>query len=254
MHNKVFTSGSCRLLGLFDENILNDKVINSIHNLNFMSYGGVNFCGKLHTARQHLYFLKLICEDIHLEHDDLTKLLSMYFQRKEYYSKYLPNYDFNESISNIRKEIFNTRIFIFEICYFYDYINPINYVPRQKELIDTNDFDNNYYYNNINLIKNDIKELIQYVNDKFNNPIILFFGPVRYWVIDNDLNYKPHKQIIYDTLNETEKYFSNVKIIDPIQFLDKNDFADQWHFNSNGINKLHVLLCDIIKICSDFIN
>ena len=67
MYPHIFASGSCRLLCCFDPHVQNmtQKQCHSLHHFNIGFDGGKNFFGKLHTARQHLFLLKFLLNDIY---------------------------------------------------------------------------------------------------------------------------------------------------------------------------------------------
>lgn len=241
---KVFTSGSCRLLCLFDDSLIQYKTIESIHSVNFGFKGGVNFCGKLHTAKQHLYFLKYLLWEQEINEEDKKKIFSMLTDFSKTYLEIDPYYNFDCAIDNIRKEIFKTKIFVFEICSIKNYTNKNNGIPRQMELIDTksedDDYDNEYYYY-------DILNLVNFVNEKFGYPLIILIGHLRNWVFDNTAPYLDERDKILDSLKKIEELNKNVKIIDPSIIIKKEDLDDPWHYGLSGYNKMHNTLNEIIE-------
>lgn len=242
MKDIIFTSGSCRVLIPFDSNIIYDKKISSIHYMNESWKGGSNFIGKLHTAKQHLYFLLLILNKIKIDDKDLLKLFSM---KNDWacknYKEYDPYYDFNNSLNNIRYNIFFVNTFVFEICSTKHTINKFNKIPRQNELVNEKDEDTISYKNNDELYQ-DIQDLIKCVNENFYNPQIILVGHLRNWLIDSTHAYIDERQLIFEYINEIKDKYSNVKIIDPIEVITIHDLADTWHYNLSGYNKINKLI------------
>lgn len=248
MHKKIscFVSGSCRVLCLFDENII-DKKFDSIHSANlYTGKGGVDFIGKLHTADQHLTFLKYINGDIYINEEDLQKLFSMKTERVLGYISSCPEYIFEKSIGNLYYRLMEQNIFIFEICSIKKNINYITKISRQSELINEKDKETNLLINNEETFKKDLFELIDYVNLKYNYPLIIFNGHIRNWLFNPQHKFIKERQLIYETLKEIENTYKNIKTVDPSDVITSEDLNDDWHYNEQGLNKMHVLLFNTI--------
>lgn len=242
-----FTSGSCRVLCLFDENII-DKKFDSIHYANlYTSTRGRDFCGKLHTADQHLTFLKYINEEIYISEEDLKRLFSMKTEKVQGYLSVCPEYIFEKSISNLYYLLNYQYIFLFEICSMKKNIDLNSNIPRQSELIKSEDKSTNILINDEQVFKNDLLELINYVNKKYNNPLILLNGHIRNWIFDPEHKFIKERQIIYETILELEQQYLNVRCVDPSSVITSDDLNDAWHYNENGLNKMHNLIFETIK-------
>ena len=240
----VFASGSCRLLSCFDYHVQSqtNHYCNSLHHFNIEWKGGNNFLGKLHTARQHLLLLKFLRNDLYLSLEDQNRLLGMSFQ-SPWFEKYIENndYDYLSSLKNIRQEISNCKLFYFEICSMKNALDPKSYFPvaeelegYRKDLIRTKSKEE---------CRNDILELIQYVNQKFNKPKIILVCHIRNWVFDPSHIYLEDRQSIYEILVEMDSWFENVFYIDPAVFLTKGDLLDDWHYNEQAYCKIYKKIC-----------
>lgn len=246
IYYSVFCSGSCRILCCFDTSIITNKMIESIHYVNLNLMGGNNFIGKLHTPKQHLQFLMYICGDIQICDNDLKNLFSMKTDRLLTYIKYEPNYVFENAINNIRNNIFDQKIFIFELCSIKYAINKVSGITIQGELSNENNTNSNNIYSSYDVFLEDTINLINYVNTKFNNPLIILIGHLRNWKIKDNFPFIKDRHFIFDTLNIFENKYNNVRIIDPVTYINENDLEDDYHYNTNGFNIIHNTIYNLI--------
>jgi hypothetical protein len=119
-------------------------------------------------------------------------------------------------------------------------------ISRQSELIKEDDKNTNILINSEDIFKNDLKELINYVNNKYNFPLIILNEHIRNWLFDSEHKFINERQIIHNTILEFENLYKNVKIADPSTIINKEDLNDPWHYNENGLNKMHNLLYETI--------
>lgn len=236
--NTCFSSGSCRLLCSFDNNVLSNKYIESIHYVGLGFTYGKNFIGKLHTPMQHLYFLKYINGEIDIMQEQICNLFNS--------NKYLYNNNygkFEESLKNVRSNIGNTKIFIFEICSTKFVNGKNNNFPCQIELVNEQIAN---IYNNNELFENSLTELIDYINNKYANALIILVGHIRNWIINNNHPYLAERELIYNLIVKSQNNYSNVKFVDPVTFITQNDLNDDTHYNNQGYYKLHTHITQLI--------
>lgn len=245
MNPNIFASGSCRLLCCFDKTIQADvgEQCNSLHHFNIEFQGGRNFLGKLHTARQHYTLLKFLLKDLSLSKNDQNRLLSMstnspWFQQ---YNTADTEYSYSDSLSRIRYNLTSSQLFLFEICSMKNILYHETHLPVAEELEGWR----------TDLIrskskkecKNDILELIHYVNQKFSFPKIVLVGHIRNWIFDKNHAFIQDRQDIYEILVEMDSCFENVFYIDPAVFLVKEDLKDDWHYKPQGYLKIYKKIC-----------
>jgi hypothetical protein len=247
MNYICFTSGSCRVLCLFDENII-DKKFDSIHYANlYTNTRGRDFIGKLHTADQHLTFLKYINQEKNISEEDLKRLFSMKTEKVLGYLTACPDYVFEKSIANLNYLLNYQYIFLFEICSIKKNLDMYSKVSRQTELIKEDDKFTNILVNDKDEFKKDLNKLIEYVNKKYNNPLIIFNGHIRNWIFDPEHKVINERQIIHDTILEFENLYKNIRLVDPSAVINLDDLNDPWHYNEQGLNKMHNLIYETIK-------
>ena len=245
MKYSCITLGSCRVLGLFDKNLISNLKFNSIHSCNFYTSGGCDFIGKHHTPLQILYALKYIEGEVTINYDDLKRLFSMIEERVNWYKGFCPNYNFNQSIVNLKENIKYQKIFIFEICSSKETVNPDTLVPRQGELIDWN-YDKNLNISDLEFFENNLYSLIEYVNNKYDYPLIILIGHIRNWLFNDEHKYIENRQIIYEKLKEYTSYYKNIILFDPAEILYKEDMLDDWHYKSEVFERLHNHIYNLI--------
>jgi len=113
-HLKIFCSGSCRLLTTF----ANRTNIDAIHTLYGPYFEGTNFMGKFHDTKQHIQFIKYIKGIKDFNSDDITKRILTCYN----YTKWTKHGIFEaldtipQKIINLRSQIDNCDVYIFEIC------------------------------------------------------------------------------------------------------------------------------------------
>lgn len=109
----IFSSGSCRLLNTLS--FPDNYNCNLLHSLNNNRLFGNNFLGKLHDINAHIQFIKFIRGDINIEFIYLKKFLSIY--NKDKWKTNEINFEgLSESMDNLKNNIDNCDIYMFEIC------------------------------------------------------------------------------------------------------------------------------------------
>lgn len=111
---KVFCSGSCRLLTTFS----NRNNIDAIHTLYGPYFEGINFIGKYHDAKQHIQFIKFLKGEIAIDDDYIrNRILTCYNYKKWKNHGILESmHTIPEKLDNLRNQIDNCDVYIFEIC------------------------------------------------------------------------------------------------------------------------------------------
>jgi hypothetical protein len=245
MYPHIFASGSCRLLCCFDPHVQNmtQKQCHSLHHFNIGFDGGKNFFGKLHTARQHLFLLKFLLNDIYLSTDDQARLFSMSINSSwfQHYTANDKNYSYIQSIKDASQNLHSCRLFLFEICSMKNALHKDTYLPVTEELEGWR----------TDLIRSkskeecrkDILDLVNYVNQKFNSPKIVLVGHIRNWIFNQDHAFIQDRQSIYELLVEMDSLFENVYYIDPAVFLTNDDLSDDWHYKTHAYSKIYKKIC-----------
>lgn len=252
----VFTSGTCRLLHLFEESFNDiDKNIKSIHYSNHGQNGGYNFIGLAHTIQQHLFFLKIIYGDIIINEDncqELAHLFVMLSTRGDYrenYLKVMGEYDFFETVKKIRDDINHTNIFIFEISSIKD-VRLKNSKFDLPVFMDINNIKDDFLFkiniNDENILKNDTLKLTEYIKSKNENAHIIFIGYMRNWIFDKTHPIIKERNMTAMTLL-TIKNNKNIFYIDPTKYLSLDDLEDNRHYNNSGKKKILTEIVNIIK-------
>jgi hypothetical protein len=162
------------------------------------------------------------------------------------YLSVCPDYVFEKSIANLYYLLNYQYIFIFEICSIKKNIDMYSMVSRQSELINSDDMSTNILVNSKDEFRNDLNELIEYVNTKYNYPLIIINEHIRNWIFDPEHKVINERQIIHDTILEFENLYKNVKLVDPSSVINLDDLNDPWHYNYQGLNKMHNLLYQTI--------
>lgn len=233
----VFSLGSCRLLCCFDPKIqsITGLFCRSLHHFNLEFRGGQNFLGKLHTARQHLTTLKFLMRDVTLSDKDQHKLFSMSSPNgwsNDYCSKD-PDYDYSQAVQNLQTQLHtHCDIFLFEICSMKNALQHEGGLPIQEEIEGHNP--SLYRTKSVEECREDIIQLIEYVNKKFSSPTIILVGHIRNWIFNNDHPYLDDREQIYQLLVQMDRKYENVSYVDPAVFLQKKDLSDDWHYDPNG--------------------
>lgn len=233
----VFASGSCRVLCCFDASIQKRAGLfsQSLHHFNLEFKGGHNFLGKLHTARQHLTTLQFIMGDIILSDEEQHKLLSMSYPSgwyKNYISKD-PEYSYQNAVQTLRYQLgIRCDVFVFEICCMKNAVSHEGGFPVQEEIEGHNP--NLVRSKNVEECRDDIVQLIEYVNRKFSSPTIVLVGHIRNWIFNTDHPYLDDREQIFHLLDEMDKKYKNVSFVDPAIFLCKEDMKDDWHYDTDG--------------------
>lgn len=209
-HNEiVMASGTCRLFGC----------LNPVHrtrdNFNLTSIHGPleTFLGKMCTARQHLALLQFIMGDLILSEKEQEDL-----------------FDNTHGLQLLAQRIHACRTFIFEIASMKNYQRSRSNIPVQNDLKDPDIF----YTNSPKELEKDIENLIYYVKHNFNNPIIIFLGPIRNWLFDSSISIINARQIIHTTLARFSSRSSNVFYIDPTVILTSSDMETEYTLIPNG--------------------
>lgn len=254
---KCFTSGTCRLLHLFDEKF-NYTNMQSIHYSNVGQYGGKNYLGFANTIEQHLFIMKIIYNDIEIFENDLIELSYLFVMLSnngDYRKTYMyvdTNYNFLTTLNTLKNEIKTTNIFIYEISSIKEYKlrsskNKFNF----PIFMDSNDISNTTIFEKIDMtlekMENDISDLITYIKNKNNNAIIIFIGYMRNWMFDSTHPVIYERNMIANVLASVENVNNKIYYIDPTIYLTINDLKDTKHYNFNGKIKILNVINNIIS-------
>jgi hypothetical protein len=229
---KVFCSGSCRLLST----IKNTKTIESIHSLEDPYFKGINFLGKFHDTKSHIQFIKFIKGEVELDDENLKNFFTAYNDDKWKNIRFFePINTIPLKIDNLKKEIDNCDIYIFEICSIKTYKYKGAYCQfEQKENNDVSQYD---------ITIQDEKELLDdlYVlKSFFPEKKIIFQCHFRPNIIYNDdKKIIKKREFIYNTLKKFCDENNRCFLYDPSILLaqNKNLFDGDTHFNSIGFNE-----------------
>jgi hypothetical protein len=237
---KVFCSGSCRLLTTF----ANKNNIDAIHTLYGPYFDGTNFIGKYHDTKQHIQFIRFLKGEIDFDDNDIRKrILTCYNYEKWNRHGILESmHTIPNKIANLRNQIDNCDIYIFEICSLKIY----NYKGfyTQYEQMPNNDISD---YNVVIQDKLDLFNDLFTIKNLFPNKKIIFQCHFRPNVIYNDETKAISKrETIYEVLLKFCNDNENCFLYDPSRVLiDNNNFFDgDNHFYENGYNASFKYLCD----------
>lgn len=240
----IFTSGCCRLLCCFDQSIIEDKTVESIHYMNVGGIGGVNFIAHPYTPKHHLYFLKYIYCDLSTE--EIQNAETVFLMKSIYpsdvmieYKKVYPEYDMDVCMDKIRERIGTCKTFIFELSSIKEHYAKGSKILHHQWL-------NMYYKNELDEIIytkeqyiTEIIELIKYVKQQSQNTKIILMGHIRYHLVDKYQPIIPEREVIYEAMLEVSKIHPEITIIDPVSILTKDDIEDNKHFKPSGYLKLY---------------
>jgi hypothetical protein len=237
MKLKVFCSGSCRLLST----IKNTETIETIHSLEEPNFKGINFLGKFHDTKSHIQFIKFIKGEIQLDDENLKNFFTAYNDKKwEHIRFFEPKNIIPIKVNNLKKEIDECDIYIFEICSIKLYKYKGFYCQyEQKHNNDVSQYDIT--------IQNE-KELLDdlYVlKSFFPGKKIIFQCHFRPNIIYNDDNLRIEKrELIYNTLKKFCYENDTCFLYDPSILLQQNNklFDGDTHFNDIGFNESFNLL------------
>lgn len=238
MINKIFTSGSCRLLHSVS---LNENANNDYSQCLTKNFIGKNFIGKFHTPKQHIQFVNYLKNDLLISKNELSYIFTTSN------IKLLPKCKRTNHVKskNALQEGFNDiDLFIFEICSIKEH--SYNNYFLQEEFLD----DKIKYTTKIlsyDDFLNDLRNLAKLVN----KPII-FQTHIRPNIIyDNNKLMIVNREVIYNACKQLEKEFNNVYVYDPSEtikqhgveaMIDKNELNKNIynHFTDYG----HVKNCE----------
>lgn len=237
---KIFCSGSCRLLTTF----ANRTNIDAIHTLYGPYFEGTNFMGKFHDTKQHIQFIKYIKGIKDFNSDDITKRILTCYN----YTKWTKHGIFEaldtipQKIINLRNQIDNCNVYVFEICSLKLYNYKGFYC--QYEQMPNNDISD---YNVIIQDEEDLYKDLGIIKEFFPNKKIIFQCHFRPNIIYNDSTKMIEKrEIIYNTLLKFCNDNNNCFLYDPSIVLQKDNllFDNDNHFYANGYDASFKYLCD----------
>jgi hypothetical protein len=196
MKIKVFSSGSCRLLN----SLFNTDKIDMIHNLHQQHFLGTNFMGKFHDTKCHIQFILFLKNLINLDDDILKRFFTSYNIDKWSDIRIFDSLEtIEKKLYNLKNEIDNCDIYIFEICSLklYKYKNFF----CQFEQMPNNDISE---YDTIIQSEDDLFNDLYIIKSFFPNKKIIFQCHFRPNIINNDEKYKiNNREIIYSCSNES---------------------------------------------------
>lgn len=234
--NKIFISGSCRLLSSFGY-----EYNNKVYALNSMDHNfiGNNFMGKLHDIEQHIQFVKYIKNEITIPEKFLGLFLTTYW-------KHIINYKNDchrnsEKLSDIHDKFEMADIYIFEICSLKTYCKEGFFVQEELcklknknggydivEKYDTKILSSEELLLKLNILRNLIHSSKPIVFQTHFRPNIMY---------NNDNMCIKNREIIFDTIENFCKNNSNVFIYDPsiiVKLYGPNMLSDDVHFSKEG--------------------
>jgi len=219
----IFVSGSCRILQPFSYYYSS----NTIHGM-IKNHYGLNHITMCHDINQHLQFIKYLFNNIELNFNNLKYIFDTFaykydkeLQIKESHVRYELNPEKN--IEFLKKSIFKTDIFIFEIC-------------SIKYFIYENYFVRNERCNMCSEYKNSKLELLNLLTELLNiitiNKKIIFtshFRPNIYLDNTNINNNIEERNLIHETL--TEFCNNNINCI----YYDSSEFIKEYNIKNNKL-------------------
>ena len=144
-----------------------------------------------------------------------------------------PDYDYSQAVQNLQTQLHtHCDIFLFEICSMKNALQHEGGLPIQEEIEGHNP--SLYRTKSVEECREDIIQLIEYVNKKFSSPTIILVGHIRNWIFNNDHPYLDDREQIYQLLVQMDRKYENVSYVDPAVFLQKKDLSDDWHYDPNG--------------------
>ncbi len=221
---KIFTSGSCRILQLYNE----------LKNIVFVHSLPETYMTKIHNIKQHIQFILFIKKQIDLPQDIIGQFIELFSNKQKCKNlKYSLSESF-EKINKVNTNFDDCDIYIFEVSSLK--IFEMNGFQIQEDLA----------WKKLNSEK--ITNSVQNSNDLLKDLEILhsLISPAKKIIFqchfrpniiygDNKLAVA-NREIIYETLIHFSKMHKNVFIIDPSIFLQENiDCYDgNLHFTSIG--------------------
>jgi hypothetical protein len=234
--NKIFISGSCRLLSSFGY-----EYNNKVYALNSMdsNFIGNNFMGKLHDIEHHIQFIKYLKNEIIIPEKILSLFLTTYW-------KHITNYKNDchrnsDKLKDIRNEFENCDVYIFEICSLKTYCKEGFFVQEELcklknknggydivEKYDTNILSSEELLLKLNILRNLIHSSKPIVFQTHFRPNIMY---------NNDNMCIKNREIIFNTIEHFCKNNSNVFIYDPsiiVKLYGTGMLDDDVHFSKEG--------------------
>lgn len=229
---KIFCSGSCRLLAA----IRNTKEIEIMHSFEEPNFKGINFLGKFHDTKSHIQFIKFIKGDIKLDDESLKNFFTAYNVEKWENARFFePINTIPLKLFNLKKEIDNCDVYIFEICSIKTYKYKEAYCQyEQKQNNDVSQYDINIQN------KKEILDDLYILKSFFPEKKIIFQCHFRPNIIYNDdTKVIKKRELIYNTLRNFCNKNNNCFLYDPSILLQQNNalFDGNTHFNSEGLNE-----------------
>jgi len=214
----------------------NTEKIETIHSLYEPYFKGINFLGKFHDTKSHIQFIKFIKGELELDDESLKKFFTAYNSDKwEKIRFFEPIHTIPLKINNLKKEIDNCDIYIFEICSIKTYKYKGAYCQfEQKENNDVSEYD--IMIQNENELLDDLYVLKSF----FPGKKIIFQCHFRPNIIYNDTQKTILKrELIYNTLKKFCDENNTCFLYDPSILLQQNTalFDGDTHFNSEGYNE-----------------
>jgi len=226
---KIFCSGSCRLLTTF----ANRNNVDVIHTLFGPYFDGTNFMGKFHDTKSHIQFIKFIRGYINFNNEIKKRILTCYnYEKWNRHGILEALHTVPEKLQNLRNQINNCDVYIFEICslklYYYHGV-----YCQYEQKYDKNIDDYDIIIQNESDLYNDLLE----IKNLFPCKKIIFQCHFRPNIIYNDISKGIEKrEIIYNTLLKFCSENDNCFLYDPSIILKNNNklFDGDNHFYSTG--------------------
>jgi hypothetical protein len=221
---RVFASGSCRILSsihLLPELDSNINVLNSLES----NFHGTNFIGKLHNVKQHIQFIRLLRNEIHIPDHIMNLFLTMLSTKDRLTSlfRYFTLYKILPDVPTLeilKSKFAECDVYVFEICSIIDYVME-GYQVQNELLTEYNVSATRLTQDDL---EDDIEELLSLIP---SGKSVIFQCHFR--------NGGKSRESIYNALIKIKEKYPHITVYDPT-FISRSDcnMYDDKHFNGNG--------------------
>lgn len=227
---RVLSSGSCRLL-----TSLARASVDDVEGFNFMmeNFFGPHFLGKLHSAPQHLQFIKFLNEEIDIPKELIPWVFTTYTKHETVpYGKQ----NGEASLTALRAAIKSIDVFIFEVCTLKTFM--IDGVYLHSEFIETSPYLPKPLHIQSQGKEDIVKTLLELCAMTNGKPVILLshFRPQVYYPGEQSIS---ARETLFEAMNDIAVKMPNVHVLDPSEWIRIQTpgrvLSDSTHFSDIGL-------------------